>query len=312
MTHIPVMLNEVLEALSPQKGAVYVDGTFGAGGYTSAILKSADCKVIAVDRDDTAYATAQKLAVAFSGRITPVHGAFGDLAQHLAHLGVESVDGLVLDLGVSSMQIDDGARGFSFLKDGPLDMRMDRDSGQPASDLVNTLSEKELSDMIWRYGEERHSRRIASAIVAARTEKNIETTLVLADIVSKAMPASSKKYAIHPATRTFQALRIAVNGELDQLESALDAALRVIRPGGRLVIVSFHSLEDSIVKAFFRENGPQQAGSRYRPEAENKPAYFTQAQRKAIDPSDAETRANFRARSAKLRWGTRTDERIAA
>ncbi|MBU6235076.1 MAG: 16S rRNA (cytosine(1402)-N(4))-methyltransferase RsmH, partial [Alphaproteobacteria bacterium] len=206
--HVPVMLPEVLEALAPRNGEIYVDGTFGAGGYTTAILNAAACKVVAIDRDPSAYARAQGMAKA-NPRLVPVHGAFGDVSTHLATLDIEGVDGFVMDLGVSSMQIDDGARGFSFTKDGPLDMRMDASSGEPASILVNTLDEKALADIIWKYGEERYARKIAAAIVKARAEKKIETTLVLADIVKAAMPAASRKFAIHPATRTFQALRIA-------------------------------------------------------------------------------------------------------
>lgn len=305
--HIPVMLPEVLAALAPKNGGIYVDGTFGAGGYTAAILNAATCSVIAIDRDETAIARAKK-----TERLTPIHGAFGDVAQHLRGLGIADVDGFVLDLGVSSMQIDDGSRGFSFNKDGPLDMRMDRDSGEPASTLVNDWDEKDLADIIWKYGEERHSRKIAAAIIKARAEKKIETTLALADIVAKALPPSYKKFALHPATRTFQALRIAVNGELEQLEAALEASLRILKSGGRLVVVSFHSLEDSIVKAFLRENGPTQGGSRHMPDVVVRPTYFTQPEKKAIAASDDETRANPRARSAKLRWAIRTEERMAA
>ena len=310
--HIPVMLPEVLEALAPKAGEIYVDGTFGAGGYTSAILAATDCRVVAIDRDPSAIVAANDISKKFGGRLTPVHGTFGDVAAHLRKLGISEIDGFVLDIGVSSMQIDDGARGFSFAKDGPLDMRMDTSSGQPASILVNTMPEGELADIIWKYGEERHSRRIASAIVKARAEKQIETTLVLAEIVRAALPASSRKFAIHPATRTFQALRIAVNGELEQLEAALEAAIDVLKVGGRLVIVSFHSLEDSIVKSFFRRCGPTQGGSRYLPDVEVVPPLFMQPEKKAIAPSDAECAANPRARSAKLRWGIRTAERRAA
>lgn len=305
--HIPVLLTEVLAALAPQKDEVYVDGTFGAGGYTNAILDAADCRVVGIDRDETAIEAAKT-----RNGLTLVHGAFGDVRGHLNGLGVSEVDGFVLDLGVSSMQIDEGARGFSFNKDGPLDMRMDRSSGEPASTLVNTWPEKDLADLIWKYGEERFGRKIAAAIVKARSEKPIETTLALADIVSKAMPGSAKKYAIHPATRTFQALRIAVNGELDQLEQALAASLHILKEGGRLVIVTFHSLEDSIVKAFMRDHGPVQAGSRYAPEVSARPALLLQPVKKALAPSDTETKFNPRARSAKLRWAVRTAERIAA
>jgi len=308
MSHIPVMLNEVLAALQPKDGEVYVDGTFGAGGYTTAILKSAQCRVIAVDRDERAFATARSMQKG-NGNLMPVHGAFGDVESHLRALGVSQVEGLVLDLGVSSMQIDQAERGFSFNKDGPLDMRMDTSSGEPASILVNTLDERALADIIERYGEERHARNIARAIVKARAEKQIETTLVLADIVAGAMPGSAKKFAIHPATRTFQALRIAVNGELEQLESALAASLKILKPGGRLVIVSFHSLEDSIVKAFLKTQSEAPSSSRHRPDvsADFIPA-FSLPVKKAIKPTDAEFDFNPRARSARLRWAVRTND----
>ncbi|MCB1538342.1 MAG: 16S rRNA (cytosine(1402)-N(4))-methyltransferase RsmH [Rhodospirillales bacterium] len=308
--HVPVMLDEVLAALAPRAGAVYVDGTFGAGGYTRAILDKADCQVIAIDRDESAIARARGI-----DRLMPVHGAFGDVAAHLAALGQGAVDGFVLDIGVSSMQIDDPARGFSFAKDGPLDMRMDRSQGESASMVVNTWPEQALADIIWRYGEERHARRIAAAIIRARAEKRIETTLVLADLIAGAVPGGGKKYAIHPATRTFQALRIAVNGELEQLERALEASIEILKPGGRLVIVTFHSLEDGIVKSFLRAHGPTQGGSRHRPETASVPALFTQPVRRALAPGDAETARNPRARSAKLRWAVRSDaqnERSAA
>ncbi|HEY8962998.1 MAG TPA: 16S rRNA (cytosine(1402)-N(4))-methyltransferase RsmH [Alphaproteobacteria bacterium] len=306
--HIPVMLTEVLDALQPKDGEVYVDGTFGAGGYTNAILKFANCKVIAVDRDERAYATAQSLHKQ-NANVIPVHGAFGDVADHLQALSIAQVDGLVLDLGVSSMQIDTPERGFSFAKDGPLDMRMDTSSGEPASILVNTLDEKSLADIIHTYGEERHARAIARAIVKARADKQIETTLVLANIVASAMPGSSKKFALHPATRTFQALRIAVNGELEQLESALKASLKVLKPGGRLVIVSFHSLEDAVVKRFLKEQSEAPATSRHRPDVSDAfvPA-FTVSVKKALKPTDAECRSNPRASSAKLRFAIRTND----
>ncbi|NBX66373.1 MAG: 16S rRNA (cytosine(1402)-N(4))-methyltransferase RsmH [Proteobacteria bacterium] len=310
--HIPVMLPEVLEALAPRDGAIYVDGTFGAGGYTRGILAAATCKVVGIDRDPGAFTRAQTLSRDHADRFFPVHGTFGDVAMHLQALGLQQVDGFVLDLGVSSMQLDEAERGFSFAKDGPLDMRMDTTCGEPASILVNTLSEKELADIIWTYGEERYAKKIASAIVRARAEKKIETTLVLADIVSAAMPAASRKFAIHPATRTFQALRIAVNGELDQLHAALEAAIDVLAEGGRLVIVSFHSLEDTIVKNFFRKNGPAQAGSRHLPDIAGAPALFVQPFKKTVAASEAECKSNPRSRSAKLRWGIRTAERKAA
>lgn len=311
MPHIPVMLNEVISALELRDGEVVVDGTFGAGGYTRAMLGAANIKVVAIDRDPSAYDRACELAKS-EPRVMPVHGAFADVASHLDALGIDGVDGFVMDLGVSSMQIDDGARGFSFTKDGPLDMRMDTSAGQPASYLVNTFEEGELARIIWTYGEERYARKIAAAIVKARDEKRIETTLVLANIVQAAMPPSARKFAIHPATRTFQALRIAVNGELEQIEAALDAAIDILKPNGRLVVVSFHSLEDAIVKAFFRKTGPMQAGSRYLPDIASGPVYFRQTVRKVISASEEEASVNPRARSAKLRFGIRTEERRAA
>lgn len=310
--HIPVLLDEVLEALQPTAGETYVDGTFGAGGYTGAILKAANCKVIAIDRDETAFHRAKDLAAA-NDRLTPVHGAFGDVAAHLDALGIDRVDGFVLDIGVSSMQIDNPARGFSFTKDGPLDMRMDTSAGEPASTIVNTWAERDLADLIWTYGEERHARRIAAAIARARAEKEITTTLQLAAIIQAALPGGGKKFAIHPATRSFQALRIAVNEELKQLEAALEAAPNILKDGGRLVVVSFHSLEDRIVKTFFRDCGPAQGGSRHLPEDKDaRPALLIQTVRKSIAPGEQECARNPRARSAKLRWGTRAPRGKAA
>jgi 16S rRNA (cytosine1402-N4)-methyltransferase len=308
--HIPVLLSEVLSALAPKDGEIYVDGTFGAGGYTRAILEAADTRVIAIDRDPAAYGRAVAMQSDFGAdRLLPFHADFASFPDVLKG---KQVDGIVLDLGVSSMQIDEPARGFSFLQDGPLDMRMDTSAGEPASVLVNGLDERALADLLWIYGEERYSRKIAAAIVKARTEKKIETTLVLARIVEDAMPASSRKFAIHPATRTFQALRIAVNAELEQLEAALEAAIDALSENARLVIVSFHSLEDSIVKAFFRKHGPVQGGSRHLPDVEARPVLFLQPQKKAVVASEAECRANPRARSAKMRFGIRTAERRAA
>lgn len=298
--HIPVMLPEVLSALAPQDGEVYVDGTFGAGGYTRAILAAAKCKVIAIDRDESAIARAYALRDA-GADIVPVHGTFGDVKTHLSMLGVERVNGFVMDLGVSSMQIDTPERGFSFMRDGALDMRMDTSGGESAADLVANLSESELADIIYQYGEERQSRGIARAIVAARAEAPITTTLQLADIVSKAV-RGGKKYSIHPATRTFQALRIAVNGELDQLEAALDASVEILAPEGRLVVVSFHSLEDSMAKRFMKAHSQAPAVSRYEPVGDSTfKADFKSPAGKAIAASEAECQVNIRARSAKLR-----------
>lgn len=307
--HIPVMLPEVLAHLVPQDGEVLVDGTMGGGGYTRAILDAANgCTVIAIDRDAAAHAHAQSWAGAYAGRLKIVRGTFGDVASHLKTLGYAQVDGLVLDIGVSSPQLDQRARGFTFRESGPLDMRMDQDSGQTAADLCNTLPEEDLANIIYRFGEERFSRRIAKAIIAARP---LETTRQLADIVRGVVPHSPRDPS-HPATRTFQALRIAVNGELEQLEAALDSAADVLRPGGRLVVVTFHSLEDRIVKDYLNSKAKApSAGSRYapaNPEAARFRPQFRIVTKSPVGPSDAELAANPRARSARLRCGVRLDE----
>lgn len=306
--HIPVMLNEVLAALAPQDGEVYVDGTFGAGGYTTAFLKNADCRVIAIDRDRTALENGRALQEKFGGRLMLLHGRFGDAGTLVREAGFETIDGFVLDVGVSSMQIDQAQRGFSFRFDGPLDMRMDQDGDGPtAADIVNGCEEKELADIIWRFGDERHSRRIARAILRAREEEPVTTTGRLADIVRSAVP-KSKKDGIDPATRTFQALRIYVNDELGELERALAAAEELLAEGGRLVVVSFHSLEDGLVKKFLRERAGQEGrGSRYLPETEAvADSTFTLPHRKPVQPSDEEAQTNPRARSARLRVAIRT------
>lgn len=306
--HISVMLNEVLEALSPEDGKVYVDGTFGAGGYTQAILEAADCVVVAIDRDETALAAAERLKAQYPSRFVFVQGVFGDVRALLRRAGYDHVDGFVLDLGVSSMQLDQAERGFSFRFDGPLDMRMGRAmGGETAADLVNTLEEKDLADLIYRYGEERHSRRVARAIVLRRAERIFETTADLAHVVRGALPFS-KKDKIDPATRTFQALRIAVNDELGELERALVASEAVLSEGGRLVVVTFHSLEDRIVKDYLREaSGASVAVSRHAPEvARAAPARFELLSRKALQAGEAEIAVNSRSRSAKLRAAKRT------
>lgn len=306
--HIPVMIGEVLAALSPHDGEIYIDGTFGAGGYTAAILDAADCRVIAIDRDSGAIAAGQALAGKYEGRLHLVHGNFGDVLALAQAAGCARVNGMVLDIGVSSMQIDRPERGFSFRFDGPLDMRMDPQSGgSTAADIVNNTEEEDLANLIYKFGEERHSRRIARAIVAARTQEPVVTTLRLAEIVRGAIPFA-KKDAIDPATRTFQALRITVNDELGELERALAAAESLLAEGGRLVIVSFHSLEDGIVKKFMRErSGNESRGSRYFPETviDDNPS-FTLPSRKAVFPSPEECAANPRARSARLRVAIRT------
>lgn len=306
--HIPVMIGNVLAALAPQDGEVYVDGTFGAGGYTKAFLDSADCTVIAVDRDKTALENGAALKEQYGERLILIHGRFGDALALVREAGFDNIDGFILDVGVSSMQLDQARRGFSFRYDAPLDMRMDQSGGDDsAADIVNALSEKDLADIIYRYGEERHSRRIAKRIVEERAEAPIETTGRLADIVRAVLPKSHKDN-IDPATRTFQALRIYVNDELGELERALSAAENLLRENGRLVVVSFHSLEDSIVKKFLREHAGQQGrGSRHAPQVSAEtPATFTLPSRKAVFPSDQETALNPRARSARLRYALRT------
>lgn len=307
--HIPVMLNDVLAALAPQDGEVYVDGTFGAGGYSSAFLDASDCTVLAIDRDRSALEAGAALTEKYGQRLVLNYGCFGDVLALVRAAGYERVDGFVIDIGVSSMQIDQAERGFSFRYDAPLDMRMDRDSGgRTAADIVNTLAEKDLADLIYRYGEERHSRRIARQIVVARAEAPIETTGRLADLVRAAVPKS--KDQIDPATRTFQALRIAVNDELGELERALATSEHLLSEGGRLIVVSFHSLEDSIVKHFLRERSGQQGrGSRYLPDApdDGDLPSFTLPSRKAVFPSEEESASNPRARSARMRVAVRTN-----
>ncbi len=263
--HTPVMLPEVMEALAPRDGALYVDGTFGGGGYSEALLRSCDCRVFGIDRDPDAVRRGQDLAARFQGRLRVLEGRFGDMLDLVRGQGVTAVDGVALDLGVSSPQLDDPARGFSFRADGPLDMRMER-QGPTAADLVNTLPERALADLIFELGEERHARRIAGAIVAARSQAPIETTLRLAEIVRAAVPRSAD--GIDPATRSFQALRIRVNDELDELDRGLSAAENLLASGGRLAAVSFHSLEDRRVKRFLRaRSGGAARASRHAPAA---------------------------------------------
>lgn len=302
--HIPVMMNEVLAALQPKAGETYVDGTFGAGGYTKSFLDAADCNVIAFDRDPTAIAAGQKLVEAYQGRLSLIPNCFGNVADVLP----EQVDGFVLDIGVSSMQLDQAERGFSFMRDGPLDMRMHMGGpDESAAELIARIDENDLADLIFKYGEDRNSRRIAKAIVAARAETKIETTLVLADIIEKAVP---RRWGdkIHPATRTFQALRIVVNDELGELERALDASIKILKPGGRMVVVTFHSLEDRIVKNFFKDHSEKpEAVNRYKIADKKQTQVFEMITRKAVQASDEESKINPRARSAKLRAAVRTE-----
>jgi 16S rRNA (cytosine1402-N4)-methyltransferase len=312
MSHYPVMLPEVLEHLSPAPGARVFDGTFGGGGYAAALLERG-CTVFACDRDPDAIARGAALAARFPGRLHLALGTFGNLLAHLEAWGVEALDGVVLDLGVSSFQLDEAHRGFSFRADGPLDMRMGKD-GPTAADLVNTLPERELADLLWEFGEERHSRRIARAIVAARAEAPIATTLRLAEIVRANVPRDPS--GIDGATRSFQALRIRVNDELAEIERALDSALKVLAPGGRIVVVSFHSGEDRIVKRRFQAASGRAPGrSRHDPAAlmarEDAPEFRLLTPR-SVRPSAAECAENPRSRSAHLRALERLPESHAA
>jgi 16S rRNA (cytosine1402-N4)-methyltransferase len=312
--HTPVMLREVLQVLAPRDGAIYVDGTFGAGGYAAAILDAANCTVWGIDRDAEAVSAGQALAATYRNRLSLVEGRFGAMDRLLGARGVAAVDGIALDLGVSSMQLDQPARGFSFAADGPLDMRMEpAGPGPSAADVVNSLSEAELADIIFRYGEERRSRQVARAIVAARSEQPVVRTGELATIVRKAVkqrPAKGEK-RIDPATRTFQALRIYVNDEIGEIGRGLSAAERLLAPGGRLAVVAFHSLEDRAVKQFLRErSGETPRRSRHLPEAPEaapRAATFQPLFRGTCRPSRAECAANARARSARMRAARRTD-----
>ncbi len=299
--HVPVLLHEVVEALNLRDGGVYVDGTFGRGGYTKKILQSKlSVQVIGVDRDPSAKTMANELHKEFPDRFHFVQGVFSQMAQHLDILGINQVDGVVLDLGVSSPQLNDAERGFSFQQNGPLDMRMSQD-GVTAADIVNTWSESDLADKIYYYGDERRSRRVARAIIEARKKTLFQTTFELADIVRSVVPRDHAS-KIDGATRTFQAIRIAVNGELDELSSFLKNAPKVLKEGGRLGIVSFHSLEDGCVKRQFREwCEPMHNRSRHLPDVNPHPSIFKYISRKGVTPSDAEVKQNPRSRSARLR-----------
>ncbi|MGM4932606.1 16S rRNA (cytosine(1402)-N(4))-methyltransferase RsmH [Tardiphaga sp. 619_E2_N8_5] len=302
--HISVLGVEAVDMLSPRAGGIYVDATFGAGGYSRAILATEGTRVIAIDRDRTAIAGGFDLVDASDGRLTLVEDRFSNLTDVCAAQGEPLVDGVVMDVGVSSMQIDQAERGFSFRFDGPLDMRMSQ-HGPTAADVVAKASEADLANIIYIFGEERHSRSVARAIVAARKEADIETTKQLVDIVQKVVWA--KPGEIHPATRTFQALRIFVNAELDELHTALAAAERVLKPGGRLSVVSFHSLEDRIVKNFMTERSKTGGGSRHLPEVAQSRPRFSLVNKRPITAGEDELKANPRARSAKLRGAERTD-----
>ncbi len=303
--HTPVLLNEVREALAVRPQGIYVDGTFGAGGYSRMILETAPCQLFGIDRDPDVIPRARELETAHSQNFTFCQGRFSEMTSLLAHHGIHEVDGIVLDIGVSSMQIDDPKRGFSFQKDGPLDVRMEQ-TGPSAADIVNQMDETDLADLIYHYGEERFSRRVARAIALARRDKPFTTTSHLADVVRTAVPKSAD--GIDPATRTFQALRIHVNDELGELRRALNAAEFLLRTGGILAIVTFHSLEDREVKRFFKEkSGMSARPSRHLPDTPTtQKATFFLPHRRAIKAGANETATNPRARSAKLRYGQRT------
>jgi 16S rRNA (cytosine1402-N4)-methyltransferase len=300
--HVPVLVRPVVEHLGVRAGGTYIDGTFGAGGYARAILAAADCKVLGLDRDQSAVALSAGLVEESGGRLTVAESRFSALDEAAASVGITDADGVVLDLGVSSMQLDSGDRGFSFRLDGPLDMRMEA-GGPSAADVVAAASERTLADIIFSLGEERHSRAVARAIVKARAATPVRTTRALADIVGRVV--HGRPGDIHPATRTFQALRLFVNDELGELQRGLLAAERILKPGGRLVVVSFHSLEDRIVKTFLAARAGTRAGSRHLPQAAPRPASFTILTKRPVGPDETETAANPRARSAKLRAAER-------
>lgn len=304
--HVSVMLSEVVAALGPRDGEVFADGTFGGGGYTRAILSAASCSVYGIDRDPDAIARGRSMESEFAPRLKLVHGAFGDMQALLEAEGVSALDGVTLDLGVSSDQIDRPERGFSFQSDGPLDMRMSG-HGLSAADVVNSYEPDEIANILWLYGEEKRSRAIAKAIIAARAEQALTRTAELAQVCQSVLGRGHD--GLHPATRTFQALRIYVNDELGELVRGLRAAERLLRPQGRLAVVSFHSLEDRIVKRFLAERSGRTANpSRHAPAGpvSQTLASFALASRGADSASDAEARANPRARSAKLRSAIRT------
>jgi 16S rRNA (cytosine1402-N4)-methyltransferase len=308
--HIPVLLGEVIEALSPRAGGRYVDATLGAGSYSAAILSAAEgTRVLALDRDRDAIQSGSALVERFAERLTLVEGRFGDLGDIAREHGFDKIDGAVFDIGVSSMQLDRPERGFSFRHDGPLDMRMSRE-GPSAADLVATLSPDELADILRFYGEERHAGRVARAIVAAREAAPISTTRQLRSIIAAAVPAA--RDGIDPATRSFQALRIAVNDELGELVRGLAGASTLLKPGGRLAVVTFHSLEDRIVKRFLRDlTVPQGPLSRHLPAQAAREPSFTSVGG-PVSPGGAELASNPRARSAKLRFGTRGSASLPA
>ena len=305
--HVPVLLREAMEHLSPKPGGVYVDATFGAGGYARAILEVPETRLFAIDRDPEAIAAGRALAEEYPDRLILLHGRFSDMEQLLAAHGITAVDGVVMDLGVSSMQLDEAERGFSFLREGPLDMRMERE-GLSAAEVLNTFREEDIAEILKTYGEERRARPLARAIARRRKERPFESTFDLVEVAEAVLgrPRPGKK---HPATRAFQALRIFVNRELEEVAKGLLAAERLLKPGGRLVVVSFHSLEDRIVKRFFAaRTGRGQAASRRLPHEPEPPApSFIDIAPGGVAPSEEEVACNPRARSARLRAGERTE-----
>ena len=304
LQHKPVMCEEVLSILNPSDGCVYLDGTLGAGGHSRKILESADCSVIGIDKDPTAIELCRDLEKQYGNKFLSINGSFGNLSQHLNSIGINKIDGILLDLGTSSMQLGTPERGFSFQFDAPLDMRMTQ-TGETAYDIINSLSEDSLADIIFYFGEERSSRKIAKAIVNKRKIKKIKTTFDLNEIVLSVKKGNNKK--IHPATKTFQALRIYINNELKDLYEALISIEKVLSEKGRLVVISFHSLEDRIVKNFIRENSIPIR--KYDPKNPDK--IFVYENRKVIKPSEYEVKKNRRSRSAKLRWVFRSSLKLS-
>ena len=304
LQHKPVMCEEVLSILNPSDGCVYLDGTLGAGGHSRKILESADCSVVGIDKDPTAIELCRDLEKRYGNKFLSINGSFGNLSQHLNSIGINKIDGILLDLGTSSMQLGTPERGFSFQFDAPLDMRMTQ-TGERAYDIINSLSEDSLADIIFYFGEERRSRKIAKAIVNKRKIKKIKTTFDLNEIILSVKKANNKK--IHPATKTFQALRIYINNELKDLYEALISIEKVLSEKGRLVVISFHSLEDRIVKNFIKENSIPLR--KYDPKNPDK--IFVYENRKVIKPSEYEVKKNRRSRSAKLRWVFRSSLKLS-
>jgi len=304
LQHKPVMCEEVLSILNPSDGCVYLDGTLGAGGHSRKILESADCSVVGIDKDPTAIELCRDLEKQYGNKFLSINGSFGNLSQHLNSIGINKIDGILLDLGTSSMQLGTPERGFSFQFDAPLDMRMTQ-TGERAYDIINSLSEDSLADIIFYFGEERRSRKIAKAIVNKRKIKKIKTTFDLNEIILSVKKANNKK--IHPATKTFQALRIYINNELKDLYEALISIEKVLSEKGRLVVISFHSLEDRIVKNFIKENSISL--KKYDPKTPDKT--FVYENRKVIKPSEDEVKKNRRSRSAKLRWVFRSSLKLS-